>query len=114
MKLVNLETGDMLAAEVLEAKTFGKRLRGLMFTKALRGGTGLHIAPCRAVHTYFMKYAIDVLHLDASFTVVGMEIRLPPGKVGGAIRGTVSVVELPAGSLEHTRTQIGQKVEFQP
>jgi hypothetical protein len=36
-----------------------------------------------------------------------------PGRMGAIIKNTASVVELPAGSIVKTRTQIGQSVQFQ-
>ncbi|AEI41592.1 DUF192 domain-containing protein [Paenibacillus mucilaginosus] len=110
MKLVNLETGEILAWELRTAKTFMQRLRGLMFSKELPEGTGLHIRPCRSIHTFFMRYAIDVLYLDENDTIVGMQEKLPPGRVGPLVPRAVSVIELPAGSLGLTRTKHGQAV----
>lgn len=113
MKLVNLNTGEILAEQVTEARTFARRLKGLMFTKALQQAACLHIEPCRSIHTFFMNYAIDVLHLDRNYTIVGIESRVEPGRMGAVIKNTASVIELPAGSLAQTRTQIGQAVQFQ-
>lgn len=113
LKLANLNTGEILAEQVTEARTFARRLKGLMFTKALPQTACLHIEPCRSVHTFFMNYAIDVLYLDRNRTIVGIESRIKPGRLGAVIKNTASVVELPGGSLEQTRTKIGQTVQFQ-
>ncbi len=113
MRLVNLDTEEVLAEQVLLADTFLKRLKGLMFTKTLSPGTGLHILPCRSIHTFFMNYAIDVLHLDSDHRIVGIDINIKPGRFGIRIPETVSVVELVAGSIAQTKTRIGQAVQFQ-
>jgi uncharacterized membrane protein (UPF0127 family) len=113
LKLVNLNTGEILAEQVTEARTFVRRLKGLMFTKALPQGACLRIEPCRSIHTFMMNYAIDVLHLDSNLRVVGIESHVEPGRMGAIIKNTASVVELPAGSIVQTRTQIGQSVQFQ-
>lgn len=112
MKLVNANTGETIAQQVMEAKTFGRRLRGLLFTKRLSSGLCLHIEPCRSVHTFFMQYAIDVVYLDKQHRVVGVEEFLKPGRVGTVFKGAASVVELPAGSIGLTRTTVGQSVQF--
>lgn len=112
MRLVNLDTGEVLAEQVNEARTFLRRLKGLLFTKTLAEGNCLHIEPCRSIHTFFMNYAIDVLYLDAGGQIVAMEKNVEPGRTGGRFRNTASVVELPAGSMEHTQTKIGQTVQF--
>jgi uncharacterized membrane protein (UPF0127 family) len=113
MMLVNRDNGEVLADQVGQAFTFAKRLKGLMLTENLPSGNALHIRPCRSVHTYFMKYPIDVLHLDESQRIVGIERELSPKKIGQAFKGTVSVVELPAGTVEQKQTKVGQAVLFQ-
>jgi uncharacterized protein len=112
LKLVNANTGEMIAQQVMEARTFGRRLRGLLFTKLLPSGSCLHIEPCRSVHTFFMQYAIDIVYLDKQHRVVGVEECLLPGRVGAVFKGAASVVELPAGSISLTRTAVGQTVQF--
>lgn len=113
MRLVIQESGHQVGHQIAEAYTFLKRLRGLMLTKALSEGYGLHIRPCRSVHSYFMKYSIDVLHLDEAGHIVGIEQRLAPGNIGKTFKGTRSVVELPEGTLEQADAQIGQTVMFE-
>lgn len=108
MKLVIQESGHLVGYRIAEAYSFLRRLKGLMLTNALSEGHGLHIRPCRAVHSFFMKYSIDVLHLDRAGRIVGMEKQLKPGHLGTTFRGTHSVVELPAGMLEQLEVQIGQ------
>lgn len=112
MKLVNQDTGETIAVEVKRAYSFYSRLRGLLFTKPLPPERGLHIKPCRSVHTFMMGYAIDVLYLDAQSRVVGIEEELRPGRIGAVIKNTASVVELPAGCIRKTRTAVGQTVQF--
>jgi uncharacterized membrane protein (UPF0127 family) len=112
MKLVNLSNGEVLAEQVMEARTFMQRLKGLMLTKVLPAGNGLHITPCRSVHTFFMNYSIDVLHLDSGSSIVALEPDLKPGRVGKSNRTTASVVELPAGTIARTKTELGQAVQF--
>jgi uncharacterized membrane protein (UPF0127 family) len=112
VKLVIQESGQLVGHHIAEAYSFLRRLRGLMLTNALSEGYGLHIRPCRAVHSFFMKYSIDVLHLDQAGQIVGMEQRLAPGNLGETFRGTRSIVELPAGTLEQTGVRIGQTAVF--
>jgi uncharacterized membrane protein (UPF0127 family) len=113
MKLTNLENGQNLAKNVSVAKNFFQRFKGLMLTETLHPGCALHIIPCRSVHTYFMKYSIDVVHLDSRLQVVYVEESLPPNKVGKMTgRRTVSVVELPAGTIAETQTKVGDYLEL--
>ena len=113
MMLMIRESGQQLASRVGRADTFMRRFRGLMLTEALPEGCGLHIQPCRAVHSFFMKYPIDVLHLDEEGRIVGLQQELKPGNIGATFRGTRSVVELPAGTLKRAEVQVGQTAVFQ-
>ncbi|MEX1029876.1 MAG: DUF192 domain-containing protein [Paenibacillaceae bacterium] len=111
--LINKETGKVLANDVCMARTFWSRFRGLMFTSVFRPGTALHIQPCRSIHTFFMRYPIDVLYLDSNLKVIAVEENVKPGKFGRIHRKASSVVELPIGVVSETETEIGQEVQFQ-
>ncbi len=110
-QLVNLSNGKILAKHVTEAYSFWWRLRGLMFTNTFPSGGALHIKPCRSVHTFFMKYEIDVLYLDGNFRIVGIDIAIPPGKIGKSYTNAKSVVELPAKKVLETETKIGHYIK---
>ncbi len=105
------ESGAELANALRTADTFAGRLRGLLFRSELADGEGLHLIPCRSVHTFGMTYPIDVLHLDARGRIVALET-LAPNRFGQSWRGTVSIVELPAGTLERAEAEAGQSVDY--
>ena len=72
------------------------RTRGLIGRPAPAPGPGVLIRDCRQVHTFFMRYSIDVVHLDRA----GMALRvltLAPWRVGPWIWRSRSVLELSAG-----------------
>jgi uncharacterized membrane protein (UPF0127 family) len=110
MKMVIRESGLLLGHRIDRAETFIQRFKGLMLMKQLPIGHGLYIRPCKTVHTFFMKFEIDVLHLDEDGRIVGMEQSLKPGTIGAAIPATKSVLELPAGTLEQAGICMGQTV----
>lgn len=113
MKLLNANNGEWLADNVKEAKSFLKRLRGLMFTKHLPDGEALLIQPCRSIHTFFMNYSIDVLYLDSNNCVRAVSEEMLPRKMGKSSKGVLAVVELPSGTIAKTKTEVGQTVRFQ-
>jgi uncharacterized protein len=110
MKMVIKENGLLLGHHIESAETFIQRFKGLMLQKQLPNGHGLYIRPCKSVHTFFMKFEIDVLHLDEDDRIVGMEQSLKPGTIGATIRATKSVLELPAGTLGQEGISLGQTV----
>ena len=71
---------------------FSRRLRGLAFA-APRGP--LHIARCRSVHTFGMRYALDLIWLDGRGAVVRVDLGVPPRRVRTCRRAR-SVIEIPA------------------
>lgn len=112
LKLLNVENGRVLAEEVHQAHTFVKRLKGWMFKPSLPSGQAVHLQPCRRIHTFFMNFAIDVLYLNAEDRIIAVEKQIPPGQWGKRVLRTRSVVELPAGIIEDTRTEVGHAVRF--
>lgn len=110
LQLWNLDTEKEIANCIRPAYRFFKRLKGLMFTKSLPSGCGLHIKPCQSVHTFFMRYPIDVIYLNEEFVVVDVDTHFPPGKVGKLRKNARSVIEVPAGTVNRTSIEIGHKL----
>jgi uncharacterized membrane protein (UPF0127 family) len=110
----NLDTGAVLADRITMATTKVDRGVGLLKHDGLAQGEGLLIVPCRGVHTCFMRFTIDVIALDASGVVVDAVKALAPWRIRLPRRGCVSVLELPEGSLERTRTERGHRIDLQP
>ncbi len=86
------------------------RVVGLLGRRPLRKGDGLLLKPCRAVHTCFMRYSIDVLFLDRHGYVLRRVDRLRPFRsVWGGWRAQVTI-ELPGGLLQRSSVQPGNRV----
>ena len=110
----NLDTGAVVANRVTVATSKVDRGVGLLKHDSLAPGEGLLIMPCRGVHTCFMRFTIDVIALDASGVVVDAVKALAPWRIRLPRRGSVSVLELPEGSLSRTNTERGHRIELQP
>jgi uncharacterized membrane protein (UPF0127 family) len=111
VKLVNLTHNTVLAEKALVAETPASRRRGLLGTDSLPDGQGLVITPCRNVHTLGMKYAIDVVLVDASWTVRRVVHNLKPGRMSPLVLKGRAVLELPAGKAEETGTEEGDMLD---
>lgn len=93
--------GKQIADKVMLAENYTARLKGLLEQKSLDPGSALIIKPCNSVHTWFMKFNIDVLFIGKSGRVVKVIETMPPFKVAAA-RVAAFAVELPAGTIrEH-------------
>lgn len=110
IRVENVTRGKTLVTRGEVAATPWRRLRGLLGRKGLAQGEGLLIVPCNSIHTLFMRFPIDVLYLDASQKVIGLHHALPPWRLGQIqLRGRC-VLELPAGTLRASGTQLGDQL----
>jgi hypothetical protein len=103
-----------LATQLRIAKTHWSRFRGLMWTDAgsFVAGQGLWIVPSRGVHTFAMRFPIDVIYLDGGNTVIYAEENLKPWRVAPVRMSAASVLELPGSTLSSTRTAVGDEIEI--
>lgn len=106
---VLLADGRALACKVAAARTFLERGRGLLGRPRLLEGQALWIAPCPSIHTVGMRYAIDVVFLDADNRVLRLACRVPPIRFR-LCRGAVSVVELLADQAAALGLRKGQQL----
>ena len=107
-------SGVVVAERLRPAHTHWTRLRGLLGTPALAPGDGLWIRPCRQVHMFGMRYAIDVVFLDDVRRVVGLTEALAPWRVSPLVKAATSVIELPAGTIAKTGLAAGQAITISP
>jgi uncharacterized protein len=104
--------GQLLVAELILCLDPWRRLRGLLGRPPLGEQGGLLLRPCRSVHGFFMGYPIDVAFLDEAGRVVAVCQPLRPWKVSGYFAEALATLELPAGRLERTGTQVGDTLVF--
>ena len=81
---------------VAEARTRAERLAGLARLDAIGPDEALHIPRCRSVHTFGMRFALDLVWLDRDGAVVRVDPAVAPRRVRTCLRAR-SVVETPAG-----------------
>jgi uncharacterized membrane protein (UPF0127 family) len=84
-------------------------MRGLLGRRSLEPDEGILLRPAGSVHTFFMRFAIDVLFLDRELVVVGIEPELRPWRTSGR-RGAKSVVELAAGECARRGVVVGDRL----
>ena len=109
--VVNKATGQPISSRISVADTCFSRLIGLMGKKLLESDRGLLIRPSSGVHTFWMRFPIDVVALDKSLQVVGLWPNLRPFRLSGISFRTHSVLELPAGHIALCNIGIGDQVE---
>lgn len=103
----------MLATRAEVADTSAKRRTGLLKHQRLESGEGLWIIPCESVHTFFMKFAIDLVYLDKNKKVRKVRHAVPPWRASACLSAN-SILELPAGTAKETGTQPGDELSIEP
>ena len=81
---------------VREARTPLQRLRGLAGLSSIEPGEALLLRRCRSIHTLGMRFALDLIWLDADDRVIRIDRDVPPNRLRSCRRAR-SVVELTAG-----------------
>jgi uncharacterized membrane protein (UPF0127 family) len=104
-----LVCGGHVLASAERAGSRGSRARGLLGRDGIGGA--LVLAPCRSVHTFGMRFAIDVAYLDAQGVVI-KTVRMRRNRLGLPVWKAKSVVEAEAGAFERWGLQVGQQLEL--
>src|ERR1700687_924318 len=111
IRVRNLTRETVLATAADVADTSAKRRTGLLKHQRLEPGEGLWISPCESVHTFFMKFAIDLVYLDKQKKVRKVRHAVPPWRLSACLAAH-PVLELPAGSVAPTGTERGDQLAF--
>lgn len=100
-RLTNATTGAVVAGTVRPAFDRESRNKGLLGQDGWPTGSALILAPCSGVHTWFMRFPIDILFVARDGQVLKVRRAVRPWRL--AIRlGAFAVVELAAGSADGT------------
>ncbi len=100
-----------LGRNIRVATSLLERAIGLLSTPSLGEGEGMYVSPCKSVHTFLMRYAIDVLFLDRQGTVLGGQTHRP-WRLSRVYWRSAGALELPEGSLARTGTRVGDRIEM--
>lgn len=106
----NLTRDTSLGCDIQLAASSRERRTGLLHHDRLNAGQGLWITPCEGVHTFFMKFPIDVVYLDRRHRVRKVVTELRPWRISLCLLAH-SVLELPAGTALQTHTVGGDQLE---
>ncbi len=112
LRVTNATRNTTLGDRIDVADTSQKRRTGLLKHTSLPAGEGLIITPCEAVHTFGMKFAIDVLFLSRTKKVMKVRAAMPRRRISMSLLAH-SVLELPAGTVAATGTAAGDQLEIQ-
>ena len=99
MKVQIKYENKILSKDILIADTLVDRLIGLMFREKIIGAEGLLLSPCRSIHTFFMRYSLDIVFMSSENRVVKIIRNLKPWRLTWIYFRAQKTLELPAGKL---------------
>lgn len=112
MKAINVTNSTVLATKLEVANGFYSKLKGLIGRDCLEEGSGLWMARCRAIHTFWMRFPIDVVFLDKDLTVRKAFRGVKPFHQIVCCFSAKGVLELPEGTIERAHIRIGDRIEI--
>jgi uncharacterized protein len=109
----NLTRQTVLGEYIEAARSGATRRKGLLGRNGLGASEGLWIVPCESVHTFFMRFPIDLVYLDRKNRVRKVRHAVGPWRISACFTAH-SVIELPAGTVRESGTVKGDVVELAP
>lgn len=94
---------------VWHAHRFWARLRGLLGRPELALDEGLMLSPCRQVHTFGLRYTLDVVYLDKQGRIVKCAPSVAPNRVSGS-RLAWHTLELAQGAIAQQGLAVGDQL----
>ena len=110
-KYVKILKQDNIICESCEmANTHFTRFMGLMFRKGLEENCGLILDPCNQIHTFHMRFPIDVVTIDKDNIILDIFEAVEPWKVKPVVKNGKKVIELDAFVAKEKGLKIGDKL----
>jgi hypothetical protein len=118
LRAFNRTRSTVLCEQVEEAGGMRGKSRGLLGRDGLAPGTGMlfeagSIEPFMCMHMFFMRFAIDIVFLDRAGRVMRISHNLKPWRLSPIVWGARKALELPSGSAEQTRTEVGDEIALE-
>lgn len=112
VRIHNETRGTLLAERSRWADRAWSRMRGLLGQNELPPGEGMVLVPCWSVHSFFLRFPIDVIYLDRERTVVKTVGALKPFRASLGGRSVHYAVEVPPGTVRQSGTSVGDRLRF--
>lgn len=112
VEVLNATKSIVVATQAELAVSLGQRMKGLIGRSSLPFNEALILKPCSSIHTFFMRFAIDVLFLNKEMRIIRMLQNMPPNRLGPIVWTSIMAIELSAGKIGQTNTQPGDLIEL--
>ncbi len=112
MKIINVSKNTILADEAKMADTFFTRLVGLLNRNSLEKSEALILAPSNCIHSFFMRFTIDVIFLDKAGKIIDALPSFKPFRLSPIYFNSRTTIELPESKIQATQTQPGDIIQI--
>ena len=112
MRVLNQTKGVELGDRIEWAGSSGSRRKGLLGRESLEPGEGLYLVPCQWIHMFGMKIPLDIVFLHRNGHILHVHHGLKPNRLSRLVWRADGVLELPAGTLQSTATEVGDHIEL--
>ena len=106
-------TGVVLASRIEVAGDSASRKKGLLGRDRLEPGSAVVIAPCQGVHTFGMRFAIDIVAVTRDGVVIKIRSHVPRRRIVLAWKA-YAILELPSGTVDECRLKVGDQLRVSP
>lgn len=113
MKAINKTKNTTIATNVKIANNMITRMVGLLLDSHLPEDKGLLIVPGKQIHSFFMRFIFDAIFIDKEGRVIHLIEKMHPWKCSKLVLKSKQVLELPAGTIEKSQTEINDIIEFE-
>ena len=108
----NAGRGTNLGEAIEVAATAAQRVRGLLGRECLEDGQGLLFKGCSSLHTFFMRFPIDIVFTDKEGRVLKTAAGVKPFKLVAAPLRAYYAIELPEGAIKRSKTGVHDRIDF--
>ena len=108
----NAGRGTNLGGAIEVASTAAQRVRGLLGRECLEDGQGLLFKGCSSLHTFFMRFPIDIVFTDKDGRVLKTAAGVKPFKLVAAPLRAYYAIELPEGAIRESKTSVHDQLDF--
>ena len=100
MRLIKMDSNTIIAEKVFVAESFWQRLKGLLGRTELSAHETMWIQRCDSIHTFFMKFPIDVVFVDKKLKVCSVRTNVKPWRLASSYWCASSVFEFASPNPE--------------
>jgi hypothetical protein len=113
MIVTNSARGTTIGETIEVAASASQKVKGLLGRECLEDGQGLLFKGAGSLHTMFMRFPIDIIYADKHGKVVKIAKAVNPFKLVAAPLRCYYALELPAGAIDDSKTQVGDHLSFE-